>query len=125
MPLTWSSQQSPRGRTYVRTLSAGAVTDPDARHFGRRIAPGQPHHGHSVLAVIEPGTDFSPEARKSFMGMASVGAQHTVNVAVVVTSAPLRVLASFVIRMSGASTNTRFFENEASATRWLHQHVDS
>ncbi len=40
-------------------------------------------------------------------------------VAVVVSSAPLRVMMSFVIRMSGSNDFTRFFTSELEAQRWL------
>ena len=125
MPMSWSSRLTPRGCRYLRTVSSGLVTDGDARHFNGVIADGQPHHHDSVLAIIEPGAEFSPAARKAFMGMGGVQTGPKVYVAVVVNSAPLRVLLSFVIRMSGAVSSTRFFESEDAAARWLHDSLDA
>lgn len=125
MSLTWSSPTSPGGRTYLRTVSAGLVTEGDAQHFNHVIGKGQLHRGRSILAIVEAGAEFTPEARTAFMGMGSVESTGVIHLAIVVSSAPLRVLLSFVIRMSGGVSNTRFFENEAAATRWLHQSLDS
>lgn len=125
MPMSWSSRQTPRGRSYLRTYSSALVTDADALEFGHVISAGQPHYLTSVLAVIEAGAEFSPEARKAFMGMGAVQTGPKVYVAVVVDSAPLRVLLSFVIRMTGAVSSTRFFESEDAATRWLHDLLDA
>lgn len=124
MPMTWSSRQTPGGRSYLRTASSGLVTDADTQNFSGVIAPGGPHYLNSVLAIVEPGTEFSPEARKAFMGMGAVEVGPKVYVAVVVSNAALRVLLSFVIRMSGAVSSTRFFDGEDAAARWLHESLD-
>lgn len=125
MPMSWSSRHTPGGCRYLRTVASGPVTDADARSLTDVIAAGRPHHLDSVLAIVEPATDFSPEARQAFMGMGPVKIEKHVYVAVVVHSAPLRVLLSFVIRMSGAVSSTRFFESEAAAARWLHASLDT
>lgn len=124
MPLTFTVEKSPRGRTFVRTVSSGAVTADDAKHFIAAIGQQQPLSGAPILAIVESGADLAPEARKAFTSMGGDPEQQ-VPVAVVVTSAPLRVLLTFVIRMSGAALGTKFFGNEVEAKRWLVDTLDT
>ena len=118
MPITHSMKQSGAGESFVRTHQTGKVTGADAKHFMHLIAPGQPLHGLPVLAVLESGSELDADARKMFSAMGDPAAK-AARVAVVVSSAPLRVMMSFVIRMSGSNDSTRFFTNEAEAQSWL------
>ena len=79
-----------------------------------------PNAGLPILAVVTEGAKFSPEARQAFTKMNANGAQQA-PVAVVVSSAPLRVMLGFIIRLSGASSVTKFFGTEADALTWLEE----
>lgn len=121
MPISHAMKQSPQGALFVRTYQSGKVTGEDARHFMRLLAPGQPLHGLPVLSVIESGSEFDPEARKVFTSLGEpADAANAARVAVVVSSAPLRVMMSFIIRISGSNDFTRFFTTEREAESWLH-----
>ena len=120
MPMQITLQKTPRGKDYVRFLSSGDVTAEDAEGMSKLIAPGTPMSNKAILAVVEPGAKFSPEARQAFTK--SGGAEGAANpVAIVVTSAPVRVMLSFIIRMSGAAANTRFFANEPDALTYIEE----
>ena len=62
-----------------------------------------------------------PEARKSFSAMNSAtpkdGRQG--KIAIVTPNAPMRVMLSFVLRVTGAGNHIKFFSNEAEGLRWL------
>ncbi len=122
MPMQITLQKTPKGKDYVRFFSSGEVTAEDAEGMSRLIAPGTPMSNKAILAVVEPGAKFSPEARQAFTktGTAEAGAPAN-PVAIVVTSAPVRVMLSFIIRMSGAAANTRFFANEPDAMAFLEE----
>ena len=121
MPISHSLKQSPNGELYVRTQQSGKVTGEDAKHFMRLLAPGQPLHGLPVLSVGESGSEFDPEARKVFTAMADPASAAKVSrVAIVVSSAPLRVMLRFITRLSGSNDLTRFFTTEREAESWLH-----
>jgi hypothetical protein len=76
------------------------------------------------LSIIEPGTDYTPEARKTFTAMGGGDPSKAMPVAIVVTNAAMRVLISFVIRIAGAAGNTKFFPSEDEAKKWLFSVVD-
>ena len=46
-------------------------------------------------------------------------------VGIVLNSAPLRVVMSFVIRVSGSSDFTKFFSTEEEAKAWVIERLDS
>lgn len=120
MPVSHAMKQLPGGELYVRTVQSGKVTGAAAERLVHLMGPGQPLHGLPVLSVVESGAEFDPEARKLFiaMGDPARGARSP-RVAVVVTSPPLRMMMSFITRLSGAAEVTRFFVDEADAQAWL------
>ncbi len=124
MPLNYAVEKTPKGRSFLRSVSSGAVTAEDVKQFGAVIGPGQPLEGFPILSIVEPGAEFSPESRKVFGGMGTKGGPTTVT-AVVVPSAPLRVMISFIVKVAGASDHTRFFANEPEARAWLFEKVDA
>lgn len=125
MPMSYAVEKTPKGRSFVRTVSSGAVTADDVKGFSSVIGPGQPLAGFPILALVEPGADFSPESRKVFGGMGGQAGAATIFTAVVVPSAPLRVMISFIVKVAGASDGTRFFANEPEARSWLFDKVDA
>lgn len=121
MPLIITPHKTPKGKDYVRFYSSGDVTAEDAAGMNKLIAPGMPMSNKAILAVVESGAKFSPEARQAFTkGNAQTDASAN-PVAIVVTSAPLRVMLSFIIRMSGAAAYTRFFANEPDALAFIEE----
>lgn len=122
MPMTYELSTSPKGRTILRMLSAGEVTAADAEAMNRDMLPGSKFSGLPILAVVEPGANFSPEARKAFTSSQGGGAANPV--AIIVNSAPLRVMLTFILRISGALTYTKFFAAEAAGATWLDEKLD-
>ena len=126
MPITFSVHQTPGGKTYVRTHSFGVVTGDDAETIMSKMRVGAELHGAGVLSVSDNGTDLKPEARRVFTeDPGTQGSQLRAPVAIVLTSAPLRVMMSFVIRVSGSAAYTKFFSNEDEAKQWLHERLDA
>ncbi len=83
------------------------------------VGSGGAAHGRPLLAIQDPQSRFTVEGRQAFVTFGEV----IPAVAVVVTSAPLRVMLNFVIRAGTAATkqqnNVRFFSNESEALAWL------
>ncbi len=121
MAIRWSEETLSNGQKYVRTVQQGRVTKEDAELLMEQLGPGKPLFGLPLLSIMEPGADLDNEARKVFTTPtgADAGAAHSLRIAIVVSSAPLRVMMQFVIRVSGSAEFTRFFNNEASAAAWL------
>jgi|APLak6261675434_1056106.scaffolds.fasta_scaffold00300_13 hypothetical protein len=121
MSMTWEGQKTPGGKPYVRTVSAGDVTADDVQKLIKVISPGGEFADLPMLAVVSPGANYSAEARNGFTGMAG-GTERPV--AVVVSSAPMRVMLSFIIRLSDAVKMTKFFGTEDDARKWLVEQLD-
>lgn len=119
MPLTLTLEQFNDGRRYVRTSAVRAVSAEDARAVSVRISVGGDLAGMPLLNVMAPGVELAPEARKIFAGISSASDQEKSMMAVVASSAPLRVLLSFVIRLAGMASRTKFFSSEPEAVSWL------
>lgn len=120
MPMTFSTAKTPKGTEYRRVVASGTVTVDDAQNLNRDIAIGGPFEKHPILGVVEAGADFSPEARQAMTSGGKKEGEGN-NTAIVVTSAPLRVMLSFVVRISGGAEKTRFFPSEAQALAWLDE----
>jgi hypothetical protein len=108
----------------LRTVSSGDVTAADEQALNKAISPGGPFANLPILGMVEPGTNYSAEARKAFTFGANTGGP-VLPIAVVVTSAPLRVMLGFVIRISGAAESTRFFAVESEALAWLDEKLSA
>lgn len=123
MPLIFSPAVTSKGHAYLRTVSSGQVTEADANGLNAVVAVGARHAGLPILGLVEPGATFSAEARKAFTS-GNDGTNDMTDlkpVAIVVSSAPLRVMLGFIIRISGASGATRFFSAEADALAWIDE----
>ena len=68
---------------------------------------------------MAPKVDLSSEARRVFASISGASDREKSKMAVVASSAPLRVTLSFVIRLAGMAEHTRFFGDEAEALAWL------
>ena len=121
MPITIAKAKSPKGHEYARMISSGEVTAVDAENVYAKYSPTGAFYDMGILALVDPGAKFSPEARQVFTKAGGGPAANPKPVAIVVTSAPLRVLLSFIIRMSGAAGNTRFFANEGEALAFIDE----
>lgn len=122
MPLTMQLIQTPAGHKCLRTESYGDVTAADAQKVNEGVAPGAPYFHLPILAVVQSGANYSPEARQAFGGTKSDGKTQPRPVAIVVTNAPLRVMLSFVLRISGTN-NTKFVGTEADGLAWLDEQI--
>lgn len=125
MPLTFNVQKSPKDHPYLRTVSSGTVSAEDSNGLLAVVGPGQPHANMPILSIIEPGTDYTAEARKTFTAIGTNDGMKPLPVAVVVNNAALRVLISFVLRIAGAAGYTKFFSTEDEAKTWLFGHLDA
>ncbi len=120
MPLSFSTAKTPKGREYRRVVASGVVSADDALTLNRDIASGGPFERHPILGVVESGADFSAEARQALTSGGKDGKDSN-QTAIVVNSAPLRVMLTFVVRISGGAATTRFFAAEAPALAWFDE----
>lgn len=122
MTMTYDLFKTAKGHTVVRIVSSDDVTADQANKLNADMAAGAKFANLPILALVEPGANFSPEARKAFTSQQG-GATNPV--AIVVNSAPLRVMLTFIIRISGAAAATRFFSSEAEAQAWLDEKLQA
>lgn len=66
MSMSWTVEKTDGGHKYLRVVSAGRITAEDAQQFSNVIQPGAEHEGVPLLAYIERGAEYSPQARKMF-----------------------------------------------------------
>lgn len=125
MPMTLTKERTQLGHAFLRIHSSGDVTAADAEVLTRAMAPGAEYTDLAVLGVVEPGTKYSPEARQALTKMQGGSGENPKPVAIVVTSAPLRVMLSFIIRISGVAAHTRFFSDEVPAIAFLNDQSSS
>ncbi len=121
MPMNVTKAKTPKGHTYLKIHSSGDVTAADADALNKTLVPGGENADLAIFATVDSGAKFSPEARQAFTQTNNTKVENPKPVAIVVTSAPLRVMLSFVIRMSGSAGNTRFFANEAAALAFIEE----
>jgi hypothetical protein len=119
MPIAVKGAKTPKGHEYVHMICSGDISGPDAEGVLAKMAPGQELAGRGIMSVIEPGAKYSPEARNVFTR--NNGSENGNPVAIVVTNAPVRVMLSFIIRLSSAAKHTRFFSTEADALAFLDE----
>lgn len=123
MPIQMTVEHFADGRRYGRTVSTGKVSASDVSELLRRTGPGGDLAGTALLSVMEGGVELDPEARKAFAAMNAASAKggQQGKIALVTPSAPLRVLLSFVLRVTGGAVSMKFFSNEAEAMTWLER----
>lgn len=122
MPMTITTAKSPTGFHYLRVLALGTVTVDDAVALNATIKAGGPHATTPILGLVESGAEFSAEARQALTSGGKREGEGN-KTAIVVTSAPLRVMLTFVVRISGGAETTRFFSAEGAALAWLEDTV--
>lgn len=121
MPMTITPSKTPKGKPYLRMMSSGDVSAADGEGLTKTIAPGSPLANMAILGMVADGARFSPDGRHAFTRSGAMD-EGQAPVAVVVNSAPLRVMLTFVIRISGAAT--RFFNSETDALAWLDEKLE-
>jgi hypothetical protein len=122
MPIVWEIKQTPGGKPYSRSVATGRITMEDVNKLKVESAPGGPIHGLSSVSINAPDMVIEPDARRAFSDMVNVS--QSGHYALVVTSAPMRVMMTFILRLSGKATNTQLFADEASATAWVAEKLD-
>ena len=118
MTMTYDLFKTAKGRTLLGIVSDGDVTVEQVNTLNADMAPGAKFANLPILALVKAGANFSSEARKAFTNQQG-GATNPV--AIVVNSAPLRVMLAFIIRISGAASATQFFSSEGAALAWLEE----
>lgn len=122
MPIVWELKQTPGGKTYSRSVATGRITMEDVNRLKLESGPGGPIHGLSSVSINAPDMVIEPDARRAFADM--VNLSQSGHYALVVTSAPMRVMMTFVLRLSGRAANTQLFGDEAAATAWVVEKLD-
>lgn len=125
MPIVSEVVKSPKGVKYFRAESSGPVSGDDAHSLMDPLRAGAEHHELALLAVVADGSDFTPEARKVLGSNDPARNAKNIPTALVVRSAPLRVMMGFVFKMAGASERSRVFANEADARAWLFPRIEN
>lgn len=123
MPIEWEIKKTPGGATYSRAVASGRITMADVEKLKRDSAPGGPIHGLPSVSINDPNMVLDTDARRAFSEM--VADDPKARYGVVVTSSPMRVMMGFVLRLSGRATTTRLFADEAEATRWVTEPLES
>ena len=121
MPMDVAKAKTPKGKQYLKIHSHGDVTAADAEALNKSMEPGAPNADLAICATVDSAAKFSPEARQAFTRSGNQPGQTQMPVAVVVTSAPLRVMLTFIIKMSGSASSTRFFANEGDALAFIDE----
>ena len=119
MPVSHVTKHMPGAIRYVRTLLTGHVSSAEVQQLTKLLNPGSQLHGLPLLAVVDPQSQLDTDARRAFTSLALPSVSAAPRVAMVVGSAPLRGMLSFLIRLSGANGATRFFDTELQAQAWL------
>lgn len=122
MPIAWEIRKTPGGMPYSRSVAKGRITMEDVLQLKQVSSPGGALYGLSTVTVNEPDMSLEPDARRAFADM--LEQSPNTFLALVVPSAPMRVMMTFVMRMSGKADTTKLFGDEASATKWIFENVD-
>jgi hypothetical protein len=117
MPYELSTFQLPCGKPCGRVVWTGVTTAEEAAAVVRSLEPGGQLAGLALLVMSHQMETMTPEARKLFSSTSDVGW-----VAIVVTSALIRVATNFILRMS-KSTSRKMFTSERDAIKWLDARV--
>lgn len=125
MPIVSEVAKSPKGVPFMHARSHGAVGVEDARALMTPLRTGGAHQGMGLLAVVGPGTEISSEARKVFAVVDPERNEKGAPTALVVPSAPVRVMMGFIFKMAGASERSRVFASEADAKSWFFSKLDA
>lgn len=119
MPIELSIVKTKSGHSVVRTDFITEVTVADAQRYFAKISPGGAYDGFGHLAVGNV-TGVSSEVKKILSSLKSP--ENPAPVAVVITSALVRMAASLTMRITNNS-NTDSFKTEEEAMLWLDERM--
>ena len=125
MPIDTVIRKTPGGAAFVYAVSRGEVTAADAHALMDPLWPGGAHHDKALFAVVAAGSDFSKDARSVLSGKDGERNAKGLPIALVVSSAPMRVMMSFIFKIAGASGRSRAFATEAEAQAWFFSKLDA
>lgn len=125
MPITRQLYRTPGGHTVLRTVTSGQIQEDEAIEMMRTLQKGGEHHGRALLSFTEPDADISAAARKAFTESRRMDEE--IASAIVITSTSMRVMLNFMLRVAGggAGQKMRTFNDEATAVKWLDDHLDA
>jgi len=101
--MAMSEVATPKGVKVVRVDLSRQFTATEAGEVSKGISPEGKFRGLRMLVVMQPGTDVPAETREV---MSKMDREALEGAAVVVPSAPLRVFASFILRVMGLKLAT-------------------
>lgn len=119
MPVEISTFQLPGGARCVQVVTTGHYSLEDAQNVLRHTGRGGPMQGLPRLFLTQKQTSISPEARRLFASRTDQS-EDNVWMAVVVTSAVIRVSTNFILRMN-RNDKVRLFSSEPAAIQWLDE----
>lgn len=126
MTVELSPMTTPRARAAMQMKVRGVMTLEDAAQYKRATEPGGAAYGLPLLCLVDEGTDIPVEVQKSFADVSDSG---EAPVAVVITSAPLRMVINFIVKAGNLSRprplKLKFFSEPVSAAAWLDTEVDA
>jgi hypothetical protein len=115
MPFQLTRLQLPCGAPAASIAwQATIIGGEDATELLRQAQPGGDLHGLPLLVLTDKASSLSPEARAVFVNWPD-GPE---GMAVVVTSAVMRVAINFILRVT-RDRRVRLFTEEPQAIRWL------
>lgn len=117
MPFRFEDSRTPQGRPCLIIHISGLVELADAEALAARFAPGGPYHKQLGLGLVEKGTEFSSDARRSLPGMFP----NYRAIASVVTSPIVRATINLMLRLGKRDSNYRMFATRDEAMTWLDE----
>ncbi len=114
--------KTPRGLEIIRSLTSGPVSAEDVRMLLSQVDKGGPLFGKPLVSVIESDTTYSPEARMLVRNIDSDSMPDTAS-AIVVKSAPQRIVLGFMLRLSSRKNALRVFGKEEEAVKWVEDQL--
>ncbi|MGV3622275.1 MAG: hypothetical protein ACO1OB_15770 [Archangium sp.] len=109
--------RTPLGARVLRTEFVHEVTLSEAQKYIREYGAASPN-ADSPFLIVGNVTGLASEVRKVLQPS---GIQLKAPVAVVVSSAIARMLASLMLRASGGNELSEFFKTEAEALPWVDE----
>jgi hypothetical protein len=117
--MSFEVKTTPQGRNYVRSVSEGSIELADAQAFSAHFRPGGDYAGKAMLSIMIDGASYTVESRKALVNSGT----DMPALAVVVTSAALRVMLNFMVKAAQVAgqpvPNLRTFSSEPEALSWL------
>ena len=117
MPIHVSEVRTANGAKVLRTEFVHEVTLSEAQKYIREYGAASPH-ADSPFLVVGNVTGLGADVRKVLQ---PTDIQLKAPVAVVVSSAIARMLASLMLRASGGNDLSEFFKTETEALPWIDE----